>query len=125
MTAEGEDPPKSFGNISEHHWSRARQGMNEEALEYYRKRSHDPGVEEGGKERNFYCMECGGVIPFDHASEACPHCSASLAEDAKRYFNWVEIDRPVASELRALWPMLLGGAALAVIAGWLLFEFLV
>jgi len=104
-----ERPVKSFGNISEHHWSRARKGTNQEAIDYYRKRSHDPGVEEGGESRNFYCMECGGVIPFEEEgaekAESCPHCSASLSEDARRYFNWVEIDRPVQSELRSIWPL--------------------
>ena len=100
-------PVKSFGNISEHHWSRTRKGANQEAIDYYRKRSHDPGVEEGGESRNYYCMECGGVIPFDHEGKVCPHCSTSLGEDARRYFNWVEIDRPVQSELKSLWPLIL------------------
>ena len=45
------------------HWSRARKDSNQEALEYYRERSHAPGVEAGGGPRNFYCMRCDGVIP--------------------------------------------------------------
>ena len=84
--------------MSEHHWSRARAGTNEEALEYYRERSRAPGVADGGAERNFYCMDCDGVIPHDHAGPGCPHCGAKLEGMARRYFNWVEIDRPPASD---------------------------
>ena len=47
------------------HWSVARKDENQEALEYYRQRSHAPGVEEGGGPRNFYCMRCDGVIPVE------------------------------------------------------------
>lgn len=107
----------SWGNISEHHWSRARRGANQEALEYYRARSRAPGVEQGGAERNFYCMECDGVIPHVPRVESCPHCGAELDETVRRYFNWVEIDRPAESDLRALLPLLLVGAvALAGLA---------
>jgi hypothetical protein len=106
---------KSFGNMSERHWSRARAGTNEEALEYYRQRSHAPGVEAGGAERNFYCMKCDGVIPFDFAGSSCPHCGESLAGMAKRYFNWVEINEPARSDFKALLPFLLGGAVLIVL----------
>jgi hypothetical protein len=111
MSADPERRPDgtrpSWGNISEHHWSRARRGANEEALEYYRARSRAPGVAEGGAERNFYCMECDGVIPHSPPVERCPHCGAALDDSVRRYFNWVEIDRPVESDLRALLPLLL------------------
>jgi hypothetical protein len=99
----------SFGNMSDAHWSRSRADLNAEALEYYRQRSHAPGVESGGAERNFYCMQCDGVIAFDHAGASCPHCGASLAGAAKRYFNWVEINEPASSDFKALVPFLIGG----------------
>jgi len=57
-------------------------------------------------------MKCDGVIPTEHPDEACPHCGASLEGVAKRYFNWVEIDEPPASDLRALLPV--AGALLAL-----------
>ena len=105
--------PKSFGNISEHHWSRARGDMNQEALAYYRERSKAPGVASGGAERNFYCMECAGVVPFGPPLDRCPHCGAVLEENVKRYFNWVEINDPPRSDLRALAPWIaLGFVAL-------------
>lgn len=103
-------PEKSFGNMSDAHWSRARAGANEEAIEYYRERSRAPGVAAGGGDRNHYCMSCDGVVPFEHARESCPHCGASLAGVARRYFNWVELDRPPRSDLKALLPFLVGGA---------------
>lgn len=116
--AEKTEANKSFGNISEHHWSRARAGTNEEALEYYRARSHAPGVESGGASRNYYCMKCDGVIAFDCAEQTCPHCGASLAGQSKRYFNWVEINEPAASDFKALLPFLIAGAlVLLAIAG--------
>jgi hypothetical protein len=109
------DPPASFGNVGEHHWSRARRDANPEALEYYRSRSQAPGVAEGGSSRNFYCMECDGVIAHDWQEERCPHCRAALAGMSKRYFNWVEINEPPASDLRALLPFLIGGLVLLVL----------
>lgn len=113
--------------MSEHHWKRARAGMNQEALEYYRQRSHAPGVAQGGGARNYYCMDCDGVIPLDPPGsprrDACPHCGSRLGEDAKRFFNWVEIDRPAKSDARALLPLFLAAlgalAALAALAWWL------
>ena len=117
-------PPQgpSWGNISERHWSRARREMNQEALDYYRERSRAPGVAEGGAERNFYCMECDGVIPFEGAPERCPHCGAALDENVKRYFNWVEIAEPGASDARALLPLFAAGLllvlAVAALAWW-------
>jgi len=104
--------------MSEAHWSRARRGSNREAHEYYRSRSRAPRVEAGGEERNFYCMECDGVIPFAPPPADCPHCGATLDENVRRYFNWVEIDEPPASDLRALLPLLIGAAVvLAAVAG--------
>lgn len=73
---------------------RVRAERNREALEYYRARSRRPGVAEGGKERNFYCMECEGVIPHDHGRGNCPHCGAEIDPRVRRYFNWVELDTP-------------------------------
>ena len=93
---------KSFGNIGPAHWSRARKEHNREALDYYRERSRAPGVAEGGGARNHYCMECDGVIPFDHAEPGCPHCGAELAGTERRFFNWVEIDKPPTGDARAL-----------------------
>ena len=111
------EEPKSFGNMSDRHWSRARAGTNEEALEYYRERSHAPGVEEGGGPRNFYCMHCDGVIPSDPPVDRCPHCGGEISGVARRYFNWVELDQPVKSDFRSLLPFAVGGLiALVVVA---------
>jgi hypothetical protein len=109
------EAPKSFGNMSDAHWSRARAGTNEEALEYYRERSHAPGVEEGGGPRNFYCMHCDGVVPTDPPLERCPHCGTEISGVARRYFNWVELDQPVKSDFRSLLPWAVVG--LLVLAG--------
>lgn len=108
--------------MSEHHWSRARAEANVEALDFLRSRNDSPGVEGGGTERNFWCMECGGVIPYDAAHERCPHCSADLGGDAKRYFNWVEIDRPVEGEFKSVWPLLIGGLVAFGALVWLVFR---
>jgi hypothetical protein len=112
-------PEKSFGNMGEHHWSRARAGQNAEALDYYRERSRAPGVAEGGGPRNMYCMQCDGVIPLDpppaSPPDACPHCGRAIEGEARRYFNWVELDRAPRSDWRALWPFVAGGAALLVL----------
>ena len=111
------EEPKSFGNMSDSHWSRARAGTNEEALEYYRERSHAPGVEEGGGPRNFYCMHCDGVIPSDPPVDRCPHCGGEITGVARRYFNWVELDQPAKSDFRSLLPFAAGGLiVLALIA---------
>lgn len=117
-----EVPHKSFGNIDEHHWTRARADANQEAIDYYRERSHAPGVAEGGGPRNFYCMSCDGVIPIELEGEPCPHCGTKSEGEARRYFNWVEIDRPPTSDARAVLPWLL--LALAVLVGsvWLLWR---
>ena len=119
-----EPPAKSYGNISEHHWTRSRKARNQEALDYYRQRSQAPGVAEGGGPRNFYCMNCDGVIPTDLEGELCPHCGTSLEGAARRYFNWVEIDQPPGSDLRALLPV--AAIVLVVLAGlaWLLWRLL-
>ncbi len=118
-------PPKSFGNMGEHHWSRARADQNTEALEYYRERSRAPGVAEGGGARNMYCMKCDGVIPMDPPATSCPHCGTAVEGDAKRYFNWVELDRAPRSDWRALWPFVAGAALLLVLLGlaaWIFFR---
>jgi hypothetical protein len=107
MVDEPQPTPPSFGNMSEHHWSRARRGANHEALEYYRQRSQAPGVDEGGAERNFYCMECDGVIPHEPAAKNCPHCGVAIEGGVKRYFNWVEMNDPPPSDLARFWPVLL------------------
>ena len=114
------EPGKSFGNMGPDHWSVARKDENQAALEYYRQRSHAPGVEAGGGPRNFYCMRCDGVIPAEPPLEVCPHCGVSLAGVARRYFNWVELDQPVKSDLRALLPLAAGGAALLIVVAVLL-----
>lgn len=110
--------PASFGNVTEHHWTRARAGTHREAIEYYRARSRAPGVAAGGAERNFYCMECDGVIPHDHGGTGCPHCGAALEGKARRYFNWVEIDSPPRSDAGPL--LRRGLAVLALVLGLLL-----
>lgn len=120
MSEEDRDPPKtkSFGNISADHWSRARKGMNAEAIEHLRERSHAPGVAEGGGSRNHYCLECHGVLPLaydqrrpadEKALEHCPHCGVELDPRVRAMFNWVEIDQPPKSDLLALIPVLLIG----------------
>ncbi|MEO6709254.1 MAG: hypothetical protein ABIP42_06720 [Planctomycetota bacterium] len=125
MAEEGPDPPaKSFGAMSEHHWSRARRDSNQEALEYYRQRSKAPGVAEGGAERNFYCMECDGVIPHDAQLKACPHCGVALEEGVKRYFNWVEMGEPRKGDLRALMPVFAIGLAVLAVLAFLLLRWL-
>jgi hypothetical protein len=110
--------------MDEHHWSRTRGERNREAIEYYRERSKAPGVAEGGGPRNFYCMACDGVIEFDFPGGRCPHCDASLDGVAKRYFNWVEIDQPPASDLRALLPLLLALLVGVGLLAWLLIHLL-
>ncbi len=103
MADETTPQPKSYGNMSEDHWSRTREAVNAESLEYYRGRNHAPGVEEGGTARNFYCMECDGVVPWDDfKGDRCPHCGAAIEGSARRYFNWVEIDRVPARDRTAL-----------------------
>ena len=97
-------PRKSFGNIDDDHWTRTRKDANAEDIEYLRERSKAPGVAEGGEARNFYCMECEGVIPFEYGESSCPHCGAEVQGTARRYFNWVEIDTPPESDFAALLP---------------------
>jgi hypothetical protein len=125
MSDSDDDAPKpSFGNMSEDHWSRARAGTNAEALEYYRERSRAPGVAGGGSERNFYCMRCDGVIPYQPMPDVCPHCGEPTTEAAKRYFNWVEINEPPRSDARAvIVPVLIVMSVvlvLSVVAWWFL-----
>lgn len=124
-SAPGAPKPPSYGNISEHHWSRARADSNREALDYYRERSKAPGVAAGGGARNFYCMKCDGVIPHESAVAACPHCGEPLDANVKRYFNWVEMGDPPENEFRTLaWA--LGAIALFAAGGiaWLIVDML-
>lgn len=104
-----EPRPKSYGNMSDDHWSRTRGERNREAIDYYRERGKAPGVAEGGEARNFYCMECDGVVPYDHEGDTCPHCQANIAGRTRRYFNWVEIDQPGEGDFKAVLPFLAGG----------------
>ena len=107
--------PKSYGNMSEDHWSRTREAVNAESLEYYRGRNHAPGVEEGRTARTFYCMECDGVVPWDDfKGDRCPHCGAAIEGSARRYFNWVEIDRVPPRDRTAL--ALAAGFVLVILA---------
>jgi hypothetical protein len=119
MAEENTPPPKSDGNMSDDHWSRTRDAVNAEALDYYRGRNHAPGVEEGGTARNFYCMECDGVVPWDDfKGDQCPHCGAAIEGSARRYFNWVEIDRVPARDRTALalaLGIVLGAIALVIL----------
>lgn len=93
----------SYGNMSERHWSKTRGERNRDAIDYYRSRSKAPGVAEGGDARNYYCMECDGVIPWDDFSgKECPHCGAAIEGSTRRYFNWVEIDRVPAPDRTAM-----------------------
>lgn len=119
-----DQPQKSYGNISDQHWTRARQESNQEALDYYRERSKAPGVAEGGGPRNFYCMNCDGVIPIEGEGQPCPHCGHSGEGEARRYFNWVEIDRPPTSDAKAVLPLLFGALAILGIGVWLLWSWL-
>ena len=115
---------KSIGNISDKHWSRARKELHKEEIEFLRERSHAPGVEEGGADRNHYCMECHGVIPLAYDQrkpadrelvEHCPHCGAKLDANVRMMFNWVEMDQPPDSDLMAILPFLVGGVLLVAL----------
>ena len=122
--ADGYTEEGSWGAISERHWTRTRAEMNREALDYYRERSHAPGVAEGGSHRNFYCMKCDGVIPYYEQHERCPHCGEPIDPTVKRYFNWVETDFPRKRDLTALLPwalvvLLAALLAAAALAYWL------
>ena len=108
-------PRKSFGNMSDDHWSRSRTDANEEALEYYRERSKAPGVAEGGGARNFYCMACDGVVPADHAGDSCPHCGEAIEGRTRRYFNWVEIDEPPRGDVGPVFLIGLGVMTVVVV----------
>jgi len=110
----------------EEHWSRARAGMNQEALEHYRARSRAPGVAEGGSARNHYCMACHGVIPLEYDSRRpsdgppghCPHCGVELDPHVREMFNWVEIDQVPGSDLRALLPLAAAGLVVLSLVVW-------
>jgi hypothetical protein len=107
------------------HWSKARAGTNQEAIDHYRARSRAPGVAAGGAERNHYCMSCNGVIPLSYDSRSpaegppgrCPHCGVELDPRVRAMFNWVEIDQVPAGDARAVLRVALGvGAVLAAAA---------
>lgn len=114
----GYEQEGSWGAISERHWTRTRRDANSEALEYYRQRSRAPGVREGGAERNFYCMQCDGVIPYSETVERCPHCGAEVERGVKRYFNWVETEMPRGSDLPRAWLPIAALLALGALAWW-------
>jgi len=85
------------------HRAKARGGRNADGRDYDRDGSKGPGVEAGGEARNYYCMECDGVIPWDDfQGDRCPHCGAEIEGTARRYFNWVEIDRTPGSDRTAM-----------------------
>ncbi len=113
-------PAKSFGNMGPDHWTRSRGDQNEAAFEYYRERGKAPGVAEGGGSRNFYCMDCDGVIPTDPPVTACPHCGVAIQGEVRRYFNWVEIDTPPTSDWLALRPYLLAAGLTSILIIWFL-----
>ena len=103
MGENDDTPTKSYGNMSDHHWSKTRGERNADAIRYYQDRSKAPGVAEGGDARNFYCMECDGVIPWDDfQGDSCPHCGAEIEGSARRYFSWVEVDRTPGSDRTAM-----------------------
>jgi hypothetical protein len=114
------DPPEggpSWGLVSDRHWSRARAGANQEAIEHLRRRSQAPGVAEGGGARNHYCLECKGVIPFARPPpERCPHCGAALDEHVRAMFNWVEIDETPKGDAASLARLALIGLAVLAVA---------
>jgi len=113
------------------HWSKERVGLHSEARDFYRERSHAPGVAEGGGARSHYCMECGGLLPlnYDRRQAAsgdpgtCPHCGVTLDARIRRMFNWVETDQVPASDLKALLPWFLVGTLITI--GLLILLFLI
>ena len=119
-SSENEPEEKGTAPLGEDHWSKARAGENQEALDYYRERSKAPGVEAGGGLRNHYCFECDGVIELTYDSRVpapklpttCPHCGAKIEGGARRMFNWVELDQSPPSDARALLLPALGGLLL-------------
>jgi hypothetical protein len=62
------------------------------------------------------------VIPHSPPRTTCPHCGAALDESVKRYFNWVEMNDPPKSDLRALLPFLLGAIVLLGLLGLLVWS---
>lgn len=124
---------KSFGVGGEAHWARERKDLHQDEIEFLRERSRAPGVAQGGALRNHYCMQCNGVIPLEYDSsdsaegrppEHCPHCGAELEGGVRMMFNWVEIDQPPGSDLKALLPFFVGGVVillgLGLVAWWLI-----
>ncbi len=123
---------KSLGHVSDEHWLRTRKELHGEEIEFLRERSKAPGVAEGGADRNHYCMSCHGVIPLAYdqrqpvergADERCPHCGAQLEGNVRMMFNWVEMDQPHDSDLRAILPrVLLVVGVVGVLLIWWLVE---
>ncbi|MCA9003433.1 MAG: hypothetical protein KDB61_16025, partial [Planctomycetes bacterium] len=103
-SSEPAKPKKSFGNMGPDHWTQAREDANGEDIACYRERSRAPGVAQGGGSRNFYCMECDGVIPSDPPQKTCPHCGVAIRGEVGRHFDRVEIATPPASDWKALRP---------------------
>ncbi len=74
--------------------------------------------------RSHYCLSCNGLLPlrYDRRQPAraspgsCPHCGVELDPRVRAMSNWVETDQVPGSDLRALWPWLVGGVVLAVAA---------
>jgi len=124
---------KTVGSWSfddERHWSRLRKGKNQEAMDYYKERSHAPGVAEGGGVRAQYCQECDGVIPLEYdqrkaanrkKKQKCPHCGAPVSQTVRRMFNWVEIDQPPPSDIAAVAPWFAGGCLVFVLIALLIY----
>ncbi len=110
--------------MSDDHWSKTRGERNAEAIDYYRERSQAPGVAGGGGPRNFYCMDCDGVIPTEPPAKKCPHCGVEVTGTTRRYFNWVEIDTPPDSDWKALRPYVFGFFALVGLVIWALIAWL-
>lgn len=123
---------KSYGDVGDKHWSKARTELHHEEMEFLRERSRAPGVAEGGDLRNHYCMNCHGVIPLQYSmtdsaetipEEHCPHCGVKLDGNVRMMFNWVEIDQVHGSDFKALLPFFLGGlvvlVGLSALAWWI------
>jgi len=130
----GADPERHSSKLPDSHWSRSREGKNDEAMQYLRERSKAPGVAEGGSARNHYCLECNGVIPLNYdrrqaakerPPEQCPHCGAPLEQRVRAMFNWVETDEVPASDIMALLPVVLGLLLVVALTVWAIFAFLI
>ena len=114
----GSSSQRSYGNMSEHHWSKTRGERNREAIDYYRERSRAPGVEEGGGPRTSTAWTATGSSPTTRGSaRARTVARSSTARSGGTSTGW-EIDRPPASDLRALLPWMVLVAALLAAGAW-------